>query len=615
MNVVNPCPATLTGASSHMFMTLINTLLTSQCLLSPKDLYPTDYGPSLKSGDEFDFIVIGAGSAGSIVADRLSENPNWKVLLLEAGGYPSSSTEIPGIALSLLQTDEDWGYDFELSKTSCLGMKNPKCPCPRGKVLGGTSSINGMLYARGHRKDFDQFAEDGNIGWDYDTILKHFEKIEDLQDVKDEGYGKGGDLKLSYYENPQPIHKSLISGYKELGYGTYSYEKPIGHLTIPTTVHGGLRYSAAKAFLAKGKTRQNLHVALHAQVSRLLIAPDLSVTGVEVRVNGQLLHVNARKEVVLSAGAVNSPQILMNSGIGPQDHLNEIGIPVVKNLKVGQNLQDHLLFLGLLLAVNDDAFVQKTSTDVVDDLYQFFRHRSGPLGRAGMVNSIFFFNTKNNSGYPNMHLYSGHIHKNDPHGGLKVFHKSLNFPDEVVQVQSESNKDFHSIILLPGLSHPKSRGQILLRSKDPFDTPRIVSNLLSDENGEDLQILLESIRFVQNLIRTDALSSYKAKIVYPNLVNCRGFEVDSDDYWRCSLRNMVTTSFHLVGTCKMGPKIDPDAVVDSRLRVHGIKGIRVIDASIMPKMISCVPNAAVIMIGEKGAGMIKEDWREGHNEL
>lgn len=615
MNFANPCPATLTGAPSHMFMTLINTLLTSQCLLSPTDLYPADYGPSLKSGDEFDFIVIGAGSAGSIVANRLSENPNWKVLLLEAGGYPSSATEIPAVGFSLIKTAEDWGYDLEPSETFCLGMRNRTCRCPRGKVLGGTSTINGMLYTRGHRKDFDQWADDGNFGWDYDSTLKYFEKIEAFQGVEGDGYGKEGDLRLSYYENSQPIHKSLTSGYKEMGYDAYSFEKPIGHLTVPTNIQGGVRYSAAKAFVATAKTRKNLYVALNAQVSRLLIAPDLSVTGTEVRVNGQLLRVHARKEVVLSAGAVNSPQILMNSGIGPQDHLNEIGIPVVKNLKVGQNLQDHPIFTGLFLSVADDAFVPKTPEDIVDDLYQYFRRRSGPLAQTGMLNTIFFFNTKKNSVYSNSHLYSAYVYKNDLHGGLKVLHNSLNFPDEVIKVQSESNKEFNSMFLGPAVSHPKSRGQILLRSKDPFDTPRIVSNHLSDENGEDLQIFLESIRFVQNLIRTDALSSYKAKIVYPNLVNCRAFEIDSDDYWRCSLRNMVTTSFHLVGTCKMGPKAEHGAVVDSRLRIHGMKGIRVIDASIMPKMISCNPNAAVIMIGEKGAGMIKEDWREGHNEL
>ena len=250
----NPCPTALLGTSSQAFIGVINALFASQCILSTTHLYPPDFGPQLKNGEEFDFIVVGAGSAGSVVASRLSENPNWKVLLLEAGGYPSSNTEIPAIFFSTAKTVDDWGYEMEPSQTGCLGIKDGKCGCPRGKTLGGSGSINGMIYIRGNRKDYDQWAEDGNTGWDYDSILEHYKKIEDLQGVEDERFGKGGDLKLTQYQNPEPARNILIESYKELGYGEYKEEKPIGYLDAYTTIMDGKRFGPAKAFIAKQKT-------------------------------------------------------------------------------------------------------------------------------------------------------------------------------------------------------------------------------------------------------------------------------------------------------------------------------------------------------------------------
>ncbi|KAK5638312.1 hypothetical protein RI129_012607 [Pyrocoelia pectoralis] len=609
MDIASPCSTTLVGHPSHMFISVVNTILTSQCLLSPKNLFTNDCGAQLKDGDEFDFIVVGAGSAGSRVASRLSENPNWKVLLLEAGGYPSPSTEIPATFFGLAKSEEDWSYDIELNSTACLGLKDKKCFCPRGKTLGGSSSINGMLYLRGNRKDYDAWANDGNVGWDYDSVMQHFRRIEDLQGVEDERYGKGGDLKLTSYANPQPIRKGLIEAYNELGYGKYDEEKPMGYFDALTTIWKGTRYSAAKAFLAKAKERKNLYVSINSQVGKILVDEDLSVTGVEVRINDRVVKIRSRKEVILSAGSVNSPQILMNSGIGPETHLKEMGIPVVKNLKVGQNLQDHMLLTGLMYNVDDNAFLPKTPDDVIDDWYQYFRHQTGPISLTSIENFLFFVNPKHKTQYPTVQLYYAMLYKNDLYGGLKIAQHAYNHPDEVIEIQNENNKKSHNVLLIPSISYPKSIGQILLRSSDPYDKPKIFTNYLSDPNGEDIQVFLEGVRFYQNLTRTKAFSSYNPKLVHIDLKNCRKFEPDSDDYWKCSITNMATTVYHLIGTCKMGPKTDPNAVVDPRLRIHGMKGIRVIDASIMPKIISCNTNGPTMMIGEKGASMIYEDWQ------
>ncbi|XP_031345280.1 glucose dehydrogenase [FAD, quinone]-like [Photinus pyralis] len=615
MEFASPCPVSLTGPPSHMFMTLINTIMTSQCLLSPANLFPSDHATHLKDGDQFDFIVVGGGSAGSRVASRLSENPKWKVLLLEAGGYPSANTEIPATFSSLAGSDQDWGYTSEPCKNACLGVKERRCSCPRGKTLGGSSAINGMLYLRGSRKDYDTWANDGNVGWDFDSVLEHFRRIEDLQGVDDERFGKGGDLKLVQQISPQPIRKGLLEAYNELGYGAYKEEKPIGYFDFYTNIWKGTRYSAAKAFLAKAKERRNLYIALKAQVGKVTIGEDLSVTGVEVRTNGRIIKIKATKEVVLSAGSVNSPQILMNSGIGPEDHLKELGVPLVKNLKVGQNLQDHLLFAGVMYNVVDNAFVPKTAEDVIDDWYQYLRHRTGPLSMTTIENFMFFADPMGNTEDPSVQLYYIPMYKNDVYGGLKAVQTLYKLPEEVRAVQNESIEKSHGIFLIPTLTHPKSVGQILLRSADPYDTPKIFTNYLSDPEGEDLQALLDGVRFFQNLTATRAFSRYNPERLHFPFKNCRQHAPDSDDYWKCAFRNIASTVYHLVGTCKMGPKSDPDAVVDPRLRIHGMRGIRVIDASIMPKLVSCNTNGPTMMIGEKGASMIYEDWREGRAEL
>uniref|UniRef100_A0A1Y1L2I8 Glucose-methanol-choline oxidoreductase N-terminal domain-containing protein n=1 Tax=Photinus pyralis TaxID=7054 RepID=A0A1Y1L2I8_PHOPY len=615
MNLENPCASTpLTGAPGHMFAALINTLMASQCLLSTSGLYPTDHGPQLKDGDEFDFIVVGAGSAGSVVASRLSENANWKVLLIEAGGYPSSASEVPLTGFHSLRGVEDWNYEVERSSTACAGLHEQKCTWPRGKGLGGSGILNAMLYLRGHRRDFDSWAEEGNIGWDYDSVLRYYKKFEDLQGSEDERMGKGGELKLTRYTSYQPIRSTLMDAYKELGYGEYTEEKPIGFFDAYTNIWEGARFSAAKAFLPQTKNRQNFHLALNAQVSRVLVDENRHVTGVEVRINNNILKLKSRKEVVLSGGSVNSPQILMNSGIGPAGHLNAIGIPLVHNLKVGQNLQDHLIFHGILAQVADDVD-PPPAQDMIDIIYLYFKSKTGPLAQSGVENLQFFFNTKNSSEYPNVQLYYSVIDKERSANSRALLRKLMNLPDELLQTVGECSQNSNCLMMSISLSHPKSVGQILLRSSDPFDPPKIIANYLGDDKGEDYQVMLEAIRFYQSLLKTEAFARYKPKPAHGDILNCRQYRPDSDEYWRCALRNIGTTVYHPVGTCKMGPETDRDAVVDPRLRVHGMRGVRVIDASIMPKIVSCNTNAPAIMIGEKGADMIREDWQNRHTEL
>ncbi|KAF5272027.1 hypothetical protein FQR65_LT05008 [Abscondita terminalis] len=612
---LNTCSDAFAGVTGQTFASFINTLIVAQCALSSNEKYPKNYAPDLTEGEEFDFVIVGAGSAGSILANRLSENPKWKILLIEAGGYPSMNTKIPKMFFTAINSTEDWNYATEPSETACVGLNNKQCLCPKGKVLGGSSSIHGMIYKRGNRKDFDTWAAQGNEGWDYNSVITYFKKFEDLEGVEDELMGKNGELKITKPINKNNPREIFLEAYKEMGIKEYSEDNPNGYLDLYTNIDNGTRSSPATAFLHPMKNRKNAFLVINAQVSRVMINSDSIATGVEMRINDDLITVKATKEVILSAGSVGSPQILMNSGIGPKEHLEELGIPVVKNLRVGENLHDHVLFYGLMVKLGPKAMPENTYKKVMDDWYEYVMYRTGALSKTAVQNFVLFLNPKNNSVYPTLQMYYLPYPKNDLFNSLRHSVHLYNLPQEPFQLHETQNKESNMIYLMPSLSYPKSVGKILLRSKDPFDKPKIWTNYFSDEGGEDLQTLLEGIRFFQKLVKTKAFSAHEPEIVHLDLKNCREYESDSDDYWYCAFKNIGTTVYHLAGTCKMGPESDPNAVVDSRLRVYGVKRLRVVDASIMPSVISCNINAATIMIGQKASEMIIEDWSRKHTEL
>ncbi|KAF5286204.1 hypothetical protein FQA39_LY16374 [Lamprigera yunnana] len=609
-DMMGSCPVTLNGITGQSYFAFVKTLVAAQCALYTPNIYPSNYAPFLKDGDEFDFIVVGGGSAGSILTKRLSENSNWKVLLLEAGDYPSALTEIPRLFFTIFNTKEDWGYVVEKTKGACLSANNSMCVCPRGKVLGGSSNLNGMVYIRGNRKDFDNWANKGNLGWDYDSVLESYKKFEDLHGAEDERMGKGGELIIKKQVNENPVRKELINAYQEIGYGAYTEERPEGYMDSYVTIFEGQRYSAAKAFLTKVKGLKNVKIALNSQVAKVCLGSDLQVEGVQVRINNKLIRLKASKEVILSAGTINSPQILMNSGIGPKEHLEELGIPVRKDLSVGENLQDHVSFGGMMMTVGPKLFPKTKYETSFDYWYEYLMYKKGPFTMGSIENFLFLVNSKNYSVYPKLQLYYTLLHRYDKFGTLSVMQTALQYPPELITTQNEQIKESDAVLLVPSLTYPASVGKVLLRSTDPFEKPKIFTNYFTDKNNEDVNTLLDGVRFYQNLFKTKAFAKHNPKLVNPDLVNCRGFEYDSDNFWRCAIRNLAGTVYHVAGTCKMGPKDDRTAVVDNRLRVYGVKGLRVVDASIMPSMISTNINAAVMMIGQKASEMIEEDWSQ-----
>ncbi|XP_019769845.2 glucose dehydrogenase [FAD, quinone] isoform X1 [Dendroctonus ponderosae] len=561
--------------------------------------------------DKYDFIVVGAGSAGAVVANRLSEIEQWKVLLLEAGGDETEISDVPLMAGYLQLSQLDWQYKSEPQGQACLGMNNGRCNWPRGKVIGGSSVLNYMLYLRGNKKDYDIWESLGNPGWGSKDALHYFKKSEDNQNpylAKTHFHSKGGYLTVSEPPFRTPLVAAFIEGGKQLGYKNRDIngQYQTGFMMAQGTVRHGSRCSTGKGFLRPIRLRPNLHVAMKSHVTRVLIDPISKVAfGVEFIRDGKLHRVRATKEVILSAGAVNSPQLLMLSGVGPSSDLALLKIPVIQDLKVGHNLQDHIALGGLVFTINKPDSILLDRIYSVGSLMQYAVWGKGPLTIMGGVEGLAFVNTKYanaSDDFPDIefHFVSGGPHSDKgaqikkAHGLSDEFYNSVFKPIE--------GQDAWGVI--PMLLRPRSKGFIKLRSKKPTDYPLIYPNYFDDEF--DMKTLIEGVRIGVALSQTPAFQNYQSTFVkYPP---CEHLTRHSDDYYECMIKLYSATIYHPVGTAKMGPIWDKDAVVDPQLRVYGIKNLRVIDASIMPNQVSGNTNAPVIMIGEKGADLVKEFW-------
>jgi choline dehydrogenase-like flavoprotein len=615
------CPGTsgVSGVEAVLFSSLITTLMGSQRQLGNPDDYPDDATPHLL--DEYDFIVVGAGSAGAVVASRLSEVPHWKVLLLEAGGDPTPTSDIPAFAFHSQKTDIDWQYYTEPEQGICQGFRDKRCYWPRGKVLGGSSILNFMIYIRGMKGDYDGWSEAGNNGWSYEEVLPYFKKSENTRSEKvlqknSNGrtyHATGGPLTLEEYERTE-FGETILQAVKELGYeylDDLNGEHQLGFTNAFGTLRNGTRCSTAKAFLNPLKFRENLHVAKYAHVNRILINDQTKTAhSIEVRrKDGEILTIKFRNEVILSAGSINSPQILMLSGIGPQEHLKEVGIkPIVNNLNVGQNLQDHMIFPGTLFNLKVSENYRLSPQLLLDNYYAYLTRRAGLFSSHLGTTVTGFIKTKFAADdRPDLQVHFLGVLANNTDGGNLISHV-IGFNDNTAKSVQEAISLSDVIFVLPAVIRPKSKGSILLRSGNPLENPKIFAGYLSDPEKTDLAAMLEGIKFAQKLMNTEVMKAKGAKQIKLFLEACENLESDTSDYWECALRQIGTTLYHPVGTCKMGPSSDPGAVVDPELKVHGVKGIRVADASIMPRIVSGNTNAPTIMIGEKAADMVKKEW-------
>jgi choline dehydrogenase len=506
--------------------------------------------------EAFDYIVIGAGSAGCAIAHRLTEDADVSVLLVEAGG-PDTDPNIHELAgfMKLFGSDVDWKYETEPEP----GLAGRRIRCNRGKTLGGTSATNAMIFIRGHRADFDHWNYLGNDGWSYDQVLPYFRRSEDNENGANEFRGAGGPVSVSNYKDASPVARAFVAGAVELGFrggprwdfNIDAAEESAGHYQFSMT-RDGRRCSTAVAYLNPILDRPNLHVRTHAQVTRLVIEQGRCV-GIEYEQSGKLWRVRAEREVVLSAGAFDSPKLLMLSGIGPADALRRQGIAIEQDLPgVGQNLQDHLL-MPHVYACRDPQPVPVMFAEAG------LLHRT----RAGLDAAAPDLQVNFNATIP------------------------PTLPADCPPL--EASCTFISIV-----AQPQSRGEVTLRSLDAAAPPVIRMNYLQAE--ADLRVQRAAIELCRELAATSAMAKYVTGEALPGRAKS---EAELSAY----IRSHASTIWHPVGTCKMG--LDRMAVVDPQLRVHGVAGLRVADASIMPTIVSANPNAAIIMIGEKAADLIR----------
>jgi choline dehydrogenase len=562
---------------------------------------------------EYDFIIVGAGSAGCVVANRLSEISDWNVLLIEAGGEENYLMDIPLLANKIPLTDANWRYKTVPNGKCCLSMENGQCLFHRGKVMGGSSTVNFMASTRGNRRNYDRWEEMGNPGWGYKDVLPYFLKSESMtipELAEDKKYhSTTGEQSISYARFRTPLADAIVAGGAELGYPIVDYngETQTGFSYLQSTTKTGTRMSASRAFLHPIKNRKNFHVIKRSLVTKLIICPRTKNTyGVQFVRNNKKYEVRARNEVILSAGAVNSPQLLMLSGIGPSEHLKHLNIPVTQDLKVGYNLMEHPGLVTTTFIVNQSVtFIAKEILSNITDLSEYLLYHRGHLSVPGATETLAFIDTRdpyNRDGSPDIELFiiSSCI-SSDP-----TFKKFLGLSDELYNAVYKPIEGVHAWTAVAMVLQPKSRGRIMLKSKNPFDKPLIYLDYF--DKPEDLETQLLAIKEALKLSNTKALQKFGSRLHDIPIPACKNLQFSSDDYWRCAAKQTSTGIWHTSGTCKMGNNSDPDAVVDSRLKVHGVKGLRVIDASIMPMIPAAHTNVPSMMIGEKGADLVKEDW-------
>lgn len=533
--------------------------------------------------DEFDYIIVGAGSAGSVIATRLAENSGLRICVLEAG--PSDwhpMIHIPVGWMKLLKNPKfNWMYEAEASEWT----GGRRIPIPRGKTLGGSSSVNGNIFNRGAASDFDHWAQRGNQGWSFADVLPLFQRLETWNGPDPEGLrGKDGPLSVTKSPWAHPLCEAFLASAASLGIPhnpDYNGGHQFGAAYSQRTISKGWRQSASRAFLRPSMKGTNLSVRTNAFVTKLLFADD-RVVGISYRQGNRDVEIHARAEVILAGGVINSPKLLQISGIGDPEHLRDIGVPLRHSLPgVGANLRDHY-------TPRFSARVRGVDT---------FNEKAKGLAFCGEV-AKWLAGKPSILSLPSTACYA--FAKSDP---------ILEESDLQITFMPASYKEGHQSQLddQPGMTvaawqqRPESTGTVRAASSDPFAPPKIQPNYLSSET--DRAVLLAGLKLARALMRTEPMQPYFAGEIYP------GEEVQSDAELLATARARGTTTFHMIGTCRMGPEHDPSAVVDAALRVRRVDGLRVADASIMPTMPAANTNAASLMIGEKAADLIKADRR------
>ena len=528
---------------------------------------------------EADFVIVGSGSAGSAIASRLSENGRHSVLVLEYGGTDAGPLiQMPGaLSFPMNMPRYDWGYYSEPEPH--LGGR--RLACPRGKVVGGSSSINGMVYVRGHAGDYDNWADSGATGWSYADVLPYFLRMENWHDSGQGGdpewRGKDGPLHVTRGKRDIPLHQAFVDAGRQAGFETtsdYNGEQQEGFSPMDRTVWKGQRWSAANAYLKPALKRSNL--SIHKCLARRIIIENQRAVGVEVQRGNDVYVIYAHREVILAASAINSPKLLMLSGIGPAAQIKKVGVDVIANRPgVGQNLQDHL-----------ELYIQQACTQPIT-LFKYWNlfgkmrvglewilNKSGP-GASNAFESCAFLRSKPGVRYPDIQYH---------------------FLPIAVRYDGKAAIKGHGFQAHVGPMRSPSRGSVTLNSANPDDKPKIQFNYMS--KPQDWEDFRHCIRLTRSIFGQAAFDAFRGKEIQP------GIDIQSDEQLNSFIMNNVESAYHPCGTCKIGRKDDPSAVVDPECRVIGVESLRVVDSSIFPRIPNGNLNGPSIMVGEKGADHI-----------
>ncbi len=522
----------------------------------------------------FDYLIIGAGTAGCVLANRLSENHQNSVAIFEAGG--NSDIWKVNMPLALLYTMHDPKYNFKYYSEPEPHLNNRRLFCPRGKMIGGCSAHNGMVYVRGNKEDYRRWASFGLKDWDYEKVLPYFKKIETWSGGENEFRGGGGILPINQSQNNNPLFKAFLASAEEAGHKInkdMNGEDQEGFGMYDVTIHKGERASASKYYLNPVRNKSNLKVFTKSFVEKIIFNGTKAV-GIEVNINGKINKIYANKEIILSSGSINSPQLLMVSGVGPANHIKEKGIEIIKDIPgVGRNLQDHLeTYIQQECKTTDTLFKYINKFNMIKAGIQWFLNKSGPCSTS-FLEAGGFCKSSPDKEYPNIQFHF--------------------FPSFVID-HGKVDPDRHGYQLHASLNQPKSRGSIKLNSSNPYDHPKIQFNYLEDEY--DLNETVKCIHVAREILKQQSMKPYASKEIGP------GDHAKSEEEIKEYIRSKAETAYHPSCTLKMG--VDNMAVVDEKLKVHGLQNLRVADASVMPEITSGNLNAPTLMIAERAADFI-----------
>ena len=522
----------------------------------------------------FDYLIIGAGTAGCVLANRLSENPQNSVAIFEAGG--NSDIWKVNMPLALLYTMHDPKYNFKYYSEPEPHLNNRRLFCPRGKMIGGCSAHNGMVYVRGNKQDYRRWASFGLRDWNYEKVLPYFRKIETWSGGENEFRGGDGILPINQSQNNNPLFKAFLASAKEAGHKInkdMNGEDQEGFGMYDVTIHKGERASASKYYLNPVRKKSNLKVFTKSFVEKIIFDGTKAI-GIQVNINGKINKIYANKEIILSSGSINSPQLLMVSGVGPANHIKEKGIEIIKDIPgVGRNLQDHLeTYIQQECKTPDTLFKYINKFNMVKAGIQWFINKSGPCS-SSFLEAGGFCKSSPDKEYPNIQFHF--------------------FPSFVID-HGKVDPDRHGYQLHASLNQPKSRGTIKLNSSNPYDHPKIQFNYLKEEY--DLNETVKCIHVAREILKQHSMKPYASKEIGP------GDHAKSEAEIKEYIRSKAETAYHPSCTLKMG--IDNMAVVDEKLKVHGLQNLRVADASVMPEITSGNLNAPTLMIAERAADFI-----------